>query len=372
MGPKKTSGATRSKTKPSKTSTQPKTASYEVIELADSPQLRKIVNDTPPMMNALQTYSIKMKELRTSIQPFLNGGDHDVSSGISFLQLRYQLLLQYNMNLLLYLMLKQEGIPLDNHPVIDRLVQIRVYMEKIRPITTQLQYQVDQLLSQSTGTVNMSGDYIKATDNLHSNAQFQSTPQDEKQSAKDAYFEKVRKAQEDKQNNYIDAKEIAKNSSIYDQFHDRTDKLDINQLEHKLMKEKEKKDNIRQKALYSNLVRELRADLSDRPEERSTTGVSTHRINREQREKMAFEEENYMRLQLNRKEKKKQRQMERLQGYDDVEELVDFGEIVKLDRQQQREKQLRSEDIEREKEASHENLMKKIASTMMKRKRQFD
>lgn len=45
-----------------------------------------------------------------------------------------------------YLMLKLEGKSIKDHPVVLRLVEIRAYLEKIRPMEVRLQPQVEKLL----------------------------------------------------------------------------------------------------------------------------------------------------------------------------------------------------------------------------------
>ncbi len=69
------------------------------------------------------------------------------AEGVSYLETKNLLLLQYCMHLMFYLLLKSEGKPVKQHPVIARLVEIRAYMEKIRPIDKKLHYQIEKLLT---------------------------------------------------------------------------------------------------------------------------------------------------------------------------------------------------------------------------------
>lgn len=68
------------------------------------------------------------------------------AEGISYLEAKHLLLLNYCMCIVFYLLLKAEGRPVREHPVIVRLVELRAYLEKIRPIDRKLQYQMDKLL----------------------------------------------------------------------------------------------------------------------------------------------------------------------------------------------------------------------------------
>ena len=66
--------------------------------------------------------------------------------GISYLDTKHLLMLSYCINIAFYLLLKAEGKPVKDHPVVLRLVEIRTYIEKLRPIDKKLKYQIDKLL----------------------------------------------------------------------------------------------------------------------------------------------------------------------------------------------------------------------------------
>jgi len=50
------------------------------------------------------------------------------------------------MCILFYILLKSEGVPIEGHPVILRLVEIRTFLEKLKPMEIRLQPQADKLL----------------------------------------------------------------------------------------------------------------------------------------------------------------------------------------------------------------------------------
>ena len=74
-------------------------------------------------------------------------GNLATAEGVTYLETKNLLLLQYCMHLVFYLLLKAEGQPVQQHPVIARLVEIRAFLEKIRPIDKKLRYQIDKLLT---------------------------------------------------------------------------------------------------------------------------------------------------------------------------------------------------------------------------------
>ena len=76
----------------------------------------------------------------------LRSGALATDAGLSFLDAKNVLLLQYGACLAFYCLLLAEGVPARDHPVVSRLVQLRAFLERARPIDKRLKYQVDRLL----------------------------------------------------------------------------------------------------------------------------------------------------------------------------------------------------------------------------------
>ena len=76
----------------------------------------------------------------------VNDSQLQQDSGLSLLQLKNAALLSHNANLLYLIIAKLEGRSIDGNPVVDRLIQTRVLIEKMRPLETKLKYQVERLL----------------------------------------------------------------------------------------------------------------------------------------------------------------------------------------------------------------------------------
>ncbi len=66
--------------------------------------------------------------------------------GLSYSEAKHLLLLHYCQCLVFYVLLKLEGGSVKDHPAVLRLVEIRAYLEKLRPLEARLQPQVDKLL----------------------------------------------------------------------------------------------------------------------------------------------------------------------------------------------------------------------------------
>ncbi|KAJ9533578.1 hypothetical protein QJQ45_026646 [Haematococcus lacustris] len=108
-----------------------------------------LLADAPELLALIEDLQASLHEVRHRVGPLLQevrSGRLATAEGLSYLEAKHLLMLHYCCHIVFYLMLKAEGRPVRDHPVIMRLVEIRSYLEKIRPIDKQLAYQVDKLL----------------------------------------------------------------------------------------------------------------------------------------------------------------------------------------------------------------------------------
>lgn len=57
------------------------------------------------------------------------------AEGLSYLEAKHLLLLSYCTHIVFYVLLKAEGAPVTTHPVIARLLQLRTYLVRGRPLS---------------------------------------------------------------------------------------------------------------------------------------------------------------------------------------------------------------------------------------------
>ena len=110
-------------------------AEDEAAAESDAPELIALTNELTKTLGAIEE----------SVEPLVKAardGAFATADGISYLDTKYLLMLSYCSSIVFYLLLKAEGRPVKDHPVIERLVEIRLYLEKLRPIDKKLQYQV--------------------------------------------------------------------------------------------------------------------------------------------------------------------------------------------------------------------------------------
>ena len=113
-----------------------------------------VASDAPELIALTKELTKTLDEITQSVEPVIaaaRAGELATAEGISYLDAKHLLMLSYCINIVFYLLLKSEGRSVRDHPVVLRLVEIRAYLEKLRPIDRKLKYQIDKLLKMADG-----------------------------------------------------------------------------------------------------------------------------------------------------------------------------------------------------------------------------
>ncbi|ELT87333.1 hypothetical protein CAPTEDRAFT_220071 [Capitella teleta] len=229
-------------------------------------------------------------------------GDMKTAQGVSFLEVKFQLLLGYITDLTLLMSHKLKGKSIEDHASIDRLVELRTVMEKIRPIDQKLKYQIDKLIKMAS-----SGSAPGANDPL----QFKPNP--------DNLIGKL----DDEDDEDVE-KEGKSSSAIY-----RPPKLSAMHYEgDDTQKERKEKQMMKAKkrALSSSIMADIREELDeDRPAEiKEQQDLYRARSDRQEKERTEYEESTFTRMNLTKKQLHQQRQ---IQTMGSLKSLTHFGNI---------------------------------------------
>ncbi|XP_067837718.1 neuroguidin-A-like [Heptranchias perlo] len=76
----------------------------------------------------------------------IRSGAQRTDKGLSFLQLKNQMLSMYLSDMVYVILRKVSGNTLKDESAILRLVEIRTVLEKMRPVNQKLRYQIDKLV----------------------------------------------------------------------------------------------------------------------------------------------------------------------------------------------------------------------------------
>lgn len=275
--------------------------------------------DEAELVKVLGEMTAGLEEVRSKLVPFLEKvkeGEYNSRNGLSYLESKHLLLMFYCQSIVFYILLKANGRSVENHPVIARLIEIRLFLEKIRPIDKKLNYQIEKLLKLASGVSSGAGDNEPATvpdDLLYKpNPDMLVAKIDESNMGKDAIYRPPMIAPM-----VMDDERISR---------DKKSEL------------RAQKDALR-KASRSGLIKDLATQLEGRPEEiKEFIGHESKEMTRElsRLQARAQQEENlFARVPLSKVDKKRLKHLKRsrsgLMGMlddfdDDISYLVDMEE----------------------------------------------
>lgn len=252
--------------------------------------------EQPDLPQALKLF----KEMNMNVQQVLQlvdnmllrvkSGEISTDKGLSFLEMKYQMLLSYLINLTYIVLRKCSGEKIESDPSIDRLVEIRTVLEKIRPIDSKLKYQIDKLVK--TAVVGTSEDdpqsYHANPDNLVSKIEGSDVDSSNESENGDT------KEKNEKSNIYVPPKLAAVH---FDESISRSES------------EKKNKERAKKQFLNSSVMRELREEYSEAPLEMSTGNHVKHSISKYEQEKTEYEENYLTRLPVTKAEKNRRKKL---------------------------------------------------------------
>jgi U3 small nucleolar RNA-associated protein 3 len=334
--------------------------------LTKDEKIRQVIEDSPELLALLDEYTTRIKELRVEVAPLLTKArevlalnpaaratsDLATRDGISFLELKHQLLVSYCVNLAFYLLLRAEGKSIASHPVVKRLVHIRVTLEKMRPVDRQLRYQVEKLLKAGAMTAAATAAAATATADAAAAAGGDMLNFKPSLSAMAATLASGKKATgaagaKGKRARLSAAAAGSAMGGSDDEDSDLGAAAGPSRLmgasasasaaafedgERRDARARTEQERRARKAAGSRLVQELRAELSERPEEESTGAYRPARLDRFEKERREFEEEHYVRLADTKESRKRRNAAERIHAFDEFDDFADLQEIVHVEK----------------------------------------
>lgn len=119
-----------------------------MVETTLSGDNDKLEREAPQLVTVLKDIKGGLDDLRAKVQVLtskVKSGVYPTSDGMSYLEAKHLLLLNYCQSLVYYLLRKAKGLPIQGHPLVHSLLETRLFLEKIRPIDKKLQYQIKKL-----------------------------------------------------------------------------------------------------------------------------------------------------------------------------------------------------------------------------------
>lgn len=109
------------------------------LNLLDKKVVKSIIeSDSPEMIGLLQEFREALDTANNKLQPVIEKVKakqiESTAAGMSYLEMKYNLLMSYCTFLSFYLLLKLEGRQVEGHPVIYKLAHIKTLFEKLKPL----------------------------------------------------------------------------------------------------------------------------------------------------------------------------------------------------------------------------------------------
>ncbi|XP_040284668.1 something about silencing protein 10 [Bufo bufo] len=123
----------------------------DLEKMSDKEKRKLLKKESPELMELIQDLKQKLAEVKNELQPLITmvkGGIIPKGKGSTYLQTKYQLYLNYCMNISYYLLLKAKRIAISGHPVIERLVTYRNLINELADVDERLSPEIRLLLSE--------------------------------------------------------------------------------------------------------------------------------------------------------------------------------------------------------------------------------
>ncbi|KAI4490151.1 hypothetical protein M0804_004333 [Polistes exclamans] len=273
------------------------------MEQRDLPQAFRLLGE----MNA---NVLQVNQLVDNMLVRVKNGEISTDKGLSFLEMKYHMLLSYLINLTYVVLRKCSGERIEGDPSIDRLIEIRTVLEKIRPIDNKLKYQIDKLVKTAvTGTTNSNDPTNFKADPDAIIAKIDSFDE-ESDSDQEGDEDGFKSSQIRKSNIYVPPKLAAVH---YDGDETAAEKM------------RKAGERARRRAVSGAVLRELKEEYLDAPIEDAQGLIEKQAsLGRENKRKIEYEENYMTRLPVTKQEKHRRRQITTLGTLGD--EITSFGE----------------------------------------------
>ncbi|XP_058447586.1 neuroguidin [Malaya genurostris] len=287
--------------------------------------------DLPQALRLLDEMNNNFKQVSDHVGTMLQRvktGELSTEYGLNFLEIKYHMLLNYLINLTYVVLRKCSGHKIEKDPSIDRLIEIRTVLEKIRPIDYKLRYQIDKLVKTAVTGTSAANDPISFKANpanlmsqIPETAEGADSGDDSDDSAK--IMQKLRKAKASKSG--ASAEYGGSNDVYVPPKHMAVPYEDDSKTE----RERKQMARARKRVLGSSLIQELKEEFLDTPLEVSSSSRALRVLSRKEREREEYEEKYLTRLPMTKADKHRSRKLTTLGTLG--EELTSFGDMSALD-----------------------------------------
>ncbi|KAB1213217.1 hypothetical protein CJ030_MR5G022394 [Morella rubra] len=122
--------------------------------LSREEQMDVLYSSAPELVSLLSELNDASEQLESKVNPLLSKvkrGETMMEGGMHYLEMKQLLLLSYCQAITFYLLLKSEGQPIHDHPVLARLVEIKSLLDKTKQLDGNLPSELEEFLENDQG-----------------------------------------------------------------------------------------------------------------------------------------------------------------------------------------------------------------------------
>ncbi|GFY82546.1 Sas10/U3 ribonucleoprotein (Utp) family protein [Actinidia rufa] len=123
--------------------------------LSKEEQMDVVYSSAPELVGLLSELNDALEELENKVNPLLRKvkeGGNTMKAGMHYMEVKQLLLMTYCQAITFYLLLKSEGQPVRDHPVIARLVEIKNLLDKVKELDVNLPSDLENILGKKIQT----------------------------------------------------------------------------------------------------------------------------------------------------------------------------------------------------------------------------
>jgi len=258
------------------------------------------------LIEEVHSKSAEAKAIIDSLNKKVGNADFETKDGLSFLELKNHVMLDYMANLTYVMLRKCSGKSINGEKAIERICEDRTVLEKMKPTEKKLRYQIEKALKIAESGQMSSNDPLNFRPNLSA---LKNEGSDDEADSDEESGDEATTSKTNKVGKYVPPKNVPA--------FDAGDKETL---------ERNEEEQNKKRSLSKSIMEDLRRQHSDMPDEEHSNVHDTMRAQQiaKMKERIQYEEDNFMRLPLTKKDKHKRNQMTTDGRLGD--ELTYFGE----------------------------------------------
>ncbi|KAK6116760.1 hypothetical protein DH2020_049493 [Rehmannia glutinosa] len=132
---------------------------YEIVKkdlnaLTKEEQMDVVYSSAPELIGLLSELNDALEQLENKVNPLLTRGRESAKKGgMHYLEVKQLLLQSFCQAITFYLLLKSEGQPVRDHPVVSRLVEIKSLLDKVKEMDEKLPFDVEDIVNKDVNNM---------------------------------------------------------------------------------------------------------------------------------------------------------------------------------------------------------------------------